>query len=282
MKKFDVVLGSPPFTTRNITKFIDKAYELSDEWVMWVHQSTILTNDRENPKYEKVKRKIGNSIKYLKFFAGSSVYKATIVTPMVINIMNKHKNSEEIEVEDIINNEYITYENHHQINKWNNLEVFPELELKYEKLVLKYGSYFDHVNALWAPIKSTGKYHVNFIHFGGHAYKKSTDKQYKSDFYVLTTKNPEVTTEKLPEGSQKIYFAFNNRNEAQNFLDFSKTKWARFGLSMMKNIQGTYGEVKLIPWLNWKENWPEEKFEKLIKATPEEIEFVNSKIPDYY
>jgi len=66
-------------------------------------------------------------------------------------------------------------------------------------------------------------------------------------------------------------------------MGFLKTRWAAFCLSILKiSSQASSGVFEPIPWLDWSEPWPEERFEKLIKATPEEIEFIHKNIPDYY
>lgn len=66
-------------------------------------------------------------------------------------------------------------------------------------------------------------------------------------------------------------------------MNFLKTRWGAFALSILKmSSQASSGVFEPIPWLKWKESWPEEKFEKLIHATPEEIAFVKENIPDYY
>ena len=113
---------------------------------------------------------------------------------------------------------------------------------------------------------------------GGQIDYKRTTNLYNKGMFVFIAKYSKVT--KTPKGT--FWWSFKKENEAQNFYEFCRGKWARFGLSISKIYQINYGDVWAIPWLDWKQEWTDEKFEELIKATPEEIAFVNEKIPKYY
>ena len=215
MRKFDVVVGTPPYTRKNVIKYTNKFYDISKEWVVIFHQSMWLTNKRNVEKYNKFKDKIGNSIQYLKFLNGSPIFNATISSPLVIDVMNKNKTHPEIIVDDIINNSHLEYDNIYEINSWNDVEIYPELEKKIKKLVSEYGSYSDHADYTWEyknkAEKNLGKYYVTFREFKGTIDYKNIDNIYSKSFYSLLDKNEEVTTIENRKSKVRIYFAFNSR-----------------------------------------------------------------------
>jgi len=296
MKKFDVVIGTPPYTTKDILKYLKKSYDLSDEWLIWLHQSLWMydENPRKDPKFTYMKKLLNGKIEYIKFFNGTPVFKAGIATPLALTVINKNENDPTIEVDDIINNKHITYKNIYEINKWSDLEIFPPLKKKFEILSNKLGNLYEHANYVFGrhkygvnsiygkeeePHNFKNKYYVNCSIWGGQISWKDINTQKKPGFYTILPKSEKVENHR----KKGIFFVFDKENEAQNFLDFLKTKWFSFGLAINKNLQDNGGfNIKLIPWLDWNQEWPFDKFSNLIKATPKEIEFVENHIPDYY
>jgi len=290
MKKFDVVIGTPPYTTRDILKYLKKSYDLSDEWLIWLHQSLWMydENPRKDDQFSDMKKMLNGKIEYIKIFNGTPVFNAGIATPLALTAINKNGNDPTIEVDDLINNKHITYKSIYDINKWSDLETSQQLKKKFKIVSDKFGNLTEHAKYVFGRHKYgnnpeehnlKNRYYVNCSIWGGQISWKDINTQRQPGFYTILPKS-----EKVEKYHKKgMFFAFDKENEAQNFLDFLKTKWFSFGLAINKNLQDNGGfNIKLVPWLNWKESWPPEKFEKLIKATPEEIEFVNSKIPDYY
>jgi len=287
MEKFDVVIGTPPYKTKAIVKYTEKMYDLSNEWTILLHQSRWIIHNEKwvkvYAKYQKLKKKLGNNIEYLKFFNGSPYFNTQIPTPLVIDIINKNKKNPKIIVDDLINKKFnLEYDSIYQINRWNDAKVYPNLEKKFINLIEEYGSYFEHADFSWDKKEKYGKYWITFAEFKGIIDTNHVDNLYKPNFFSMLAKNDAITSKEDRTINIGISFVFNDKEKAQNFFDFSKTKWARFGLSIIKDIQSTSGSLRYVPWLDWEEPWPFDKFSKLIKATPEEIKFVNSKIPDYY
>lgn len=275
--KFDVVIGDPPFLSRPILDFFKSAFNMSKKYIVWTHQTGWLFDrlkpgDEPRGKYMELKKLINGKTESIKLFnANPFIPGRFVITPMAINFIDKDKKDEKIQVEDIINNEKVIYPNAFGMNKWSNLKIYPVLEKKFLDLSLK-----DNLNNHNG--KEEGKYYVNGMQLGGQIETKTPKKIYGKGMFVFMNKKAEVTNSPLG----KLWWSFETSEEAQNFLDFCKTKWARFGLSIPKIYQINYGDTWAIPWLDWKQKWTDKKFEEFIKATPEEIAFVNEKIPNYY
>lgn len=274
MPKFDVVVGNPPYKKTLHLDFLKLAYEISNRWIVWVHPISWIYNRKGAvKKYSEMKELIGNQIVDLKIFNGNPVFNISLISPLSITFIDKNlNNGGKIQVYDDIEGRNITYENINDFNKWNNQDIYLNLENKILNLAKK-KNLFDYRN------KGNGPIFVNFARIRGHKEEKDPHKMDKDDFYTLFPKNY------IPERkiTQDAYFSFKDINRAKNFLDFLKTRWAMFALSIYKNgAQSSGGELKAIPWLDWSDPWTEDRFEKLINATPEEKEFVYKNIPDYY
>ena len=80
-----------------------------------------------------------------------------------------------------------------------------------------------------------------------------------------------------------MFFKFDFNEKALNFLNYIKTDFARFCLSVNKNnSQLECGEMSFIPWLDFSKEWTDEKLYKYFDLTPEEIKFIEKNIPKYY
>lgn len=130
------------------------------------------------------------------------------------------------------------------------------------------------------------KWFVSLPKVRGHIEFKRTDRMVTEDFYSPFPRDIKPVQNIDPlwiKQKQRNWYGFDTYDEALNFIEFLKTRWAMFCLSLNKfnqNVQEK--EAESIPWLNWSEAWSEERFEKLINATTEEIEFVYKNIPNYY
>lgn len=281
--KFDVVVGNPPFKGRGDLhlKFLNLAYKLSSGYIVWIHPSTWILDERgTNKKYEYTKKLIKDNIVNLTFFNGNPIFDVKLFVPFVIEFIDKNNNNKgQIKVFDKLNQKQITYQNIEEINKWGDIKIYPILKNKILKLCEE-DNLNNHDN------KKEGSWYVNLSLLRGNVELKSPQKMVKNDFYTFFPKDPIKPSREIQEKflDRTLFWSFKSEEEATNFINFLKTRWAMFSLSIFKNNQHfLFGNaIESVPWLNWSEPWTEERFEKLINATPEEIEFVHKNIPDYY
>lgn len=286
--KFDVVVGTPPPKAKKNFIFLNLAYQLSNRWIAWFHPSFLFIGDeyiryqpfdlekdkKRGDKSDALKKMFDGKIISMKFLNAAPIFQTTTSTPHIIDIIDKEKNDPKIEVIDTLNNnKKQTFDSIYQINKFRDQEIFPGLRDKYTKICEEIGDNLNqHIN------KKEGDYYVSFQNFGGSIDFSNTKNLYAPNFFTIVAKKEEV--QKEPRGDN--FFSFKTEKEAQNFLDFVKSKWARFGLAIRKVIQYNKGTLGYIPWLDWAESWPEDKFKELINATPEEESFVDKNIPKFY
>jgi site-specific DNA-methyltransferase (adenine-specific) len=121
-------------------------------------------------------------------------------------------------------------------------------------------------------------YYVNFSQLRGNM-SKDKDKIFSDDFYTFVPRNKEIE-DKITD---QLYFCFETKNQAYNFLNYIKSKFARFSLSLFKiNMQLARGELKAVPWLDFNEEWNDEKLYKKFELSESEIRFIEENIPNYY
>jgi hypothetical protein len=115
---------------------------------------------------------------------------------------------------------------------------------------------------------------------------------YSDDFFNFTGKNVEKNkcdhTFRFSEASKlsgqpKPAFSFNNEKERENFLNYCKTKFVRFLMSLTKHGANiTRGELSTIPWLDFTQEWNDKKLCKEFRISEELWEYIDNFIPDYY
>jgi len=81
-----------------------------------------------------------------------------------------------------------------------------------------------------------------------------------------------------------MFFEFNNKNEVLNFIEYLKSDFARFCLSIYKNNghMRSGGVCRLIPWLDFSQSWDDEKLFKHFEIDQETQNYIRKFLPDYY
>lgn len=197
-------------------------------------------------------------------FNANGVFGINLFVPCAITHIDRDHKGEIIMYDDI-NNKIIKYDNINKINKYNSKEY---LSIKNK---LKY------TLSLWSEKYKEGNYYINISQIRGNVSKNGNLT--KNDFYTMITRDEKVSTTK----NKHLYFGFETENEAKNFITYIKSKFTRFCLSIYKNnSQLCRGELDIIPWLDFRQEWTDEKLRKEFNITDKEWEFIESVIPDYY
>ena len=270
--KFDVVIGNPPFNQMIDMLFVQKSYKISDK-VLFVHPSTWLLDEKgKQKKFNDTKNLVKEHLESIVLFNGNKLFGIQLFIPCVFTYINKFKSIVGIECLDKINDIIIIYENVDQINKFSDISIYPSLKDKILSLSEK-DNLLNHKNL------NVGNFFVNLSQIRGHVNLKSDKEMLLDDFYTLITKD-EIVKQTI---NKHIFFSFKTHNEAENFIKYLKTDICRFALSIYKNnSQLDRGELKSIPWLDFSETIEEKELIKKINITDSEIEFIKSKISEYY
>jgi len=274
-ESFDYSIGNPPFNQMIDMKFVRLSYELCDVTCI-VHPSTWLLDEKGKQKaFIQTKELVKDHIESIELFNGNKIFDIVLAVPCVITYINKCKKSKGIYCLDKLNNIEIIYNNIDQINKFSNINIYHILK---EKIINK--TKLDLYNKIKNDNGST--FYVNLSQITGNVYTNDDLKMVKDDFYTLCGKNIKVV-DKPRVQREKTQVSFLNEDHANNFIKYIKTNFVRFCLSMLKNNKNVYcGEMSLIPWLDFTQEWTDEKLIKEFNLTDEEVDFINKHIPKYY
>jgi site-specific DNA-methyltransferase (adenine-specific) len=278
VEKFDIVIGNPPYNQMIDMDFVKKSYKISDK-ILFVHPSTWLLDEKnKQKKFTSTKELIANDLESIVLFNGNGVFGISLFVPCVITYINKNKKTKTIKCSDRINKVEVLYDHISEINKYSNLIEYPSLKNKF-KNKSEIDSILNHKNILY------GNNYVNVSQIRGDV--KFRDRldvgmdeiMIADSFYTIITKD--IVNEK--EKTKHMFFSFKTENESNNFINYLRSRVCRFALSIYKNnSQLDRGEMGLIPYLDFTQEWTDEKLYQEFNLTEEEINFINTHIPKYY
>jgi site-specific DNA-methyltransferase (adenine-specific) len=270
VEKFDIVVGNPPYNQNIDLKILKKSYEISDK-IVFVHPATWLLDEKNKQKrFTSIKDLIGNYLEKSILFNGNFIFGISLFVPCSITYINKEYNGKITVIDEVNGNVTIQYDDIYKINKFNRDEYF-----SIKEKVMKHGDYINNY------LDSNFKYWVNLAQIRGHVNEKDSKNpsMVQDDFYTLCPRDLKVEEKRNKNKS----WSFKTENEAENFLNYIKTKFVRFCLSIYKNnSQLDRGEIDLIPWLDFTQSWDDEKLCKYFNITEEEWNYIDNFIPDYY
>jgi len=311
--KFNRSAENPPFNQMIDLDILQKTYSLCDQ-VIFVHPSTwLLDKKNQQNKFIKTKKLVGDDLEQIILFNGNIIFNVGLFVPCAITNFNKNRKSTGIKCLDKINNIELIYDNINDINKYSDIKIFPKLKekilefCKSDNLInyknIKRGNYFVNIAEIRGNVNQKsginmvmdefcksdnlinyknikrGNYFVNIAEIRGHVNQKSGITMVMDDFYTITTKDLKISNEVY----KKLYFSFETERESINFLNFTKTNFTRFSLSIYKNTAAlNRGEFKCVPWLDFSEEWTDKKLYEYFNINEDEIKFIEKNIPKYY
>jgi hypothetical protein len=270
---FTKCVGNPPYNHNIDLKFLLKYYDMSDS-VAIVHPATWILDEKNIYKpYVNIREKLKIDLEKIILFNGNKTFNIEIAVPCVITYVNKFKNIKNVILcDDKYNKKNITYKNINDINKFSDLKIYPNIKNK----ILEKSK---QDNLLLHKNHNDGDFYVNLAAIVGHTDLRYPDKMFKDDFFTFIPKNLKISLN--PE--KKIFFSFQTENESTNFLNFLKTLFSRFCLSIYKSNKNLdSGELAIVPWLDFTQKWDDRKLYEYFNLTTEEINFIEKYIPNYY
>ena len=283
-KKFDVVFSNPPYNRGMDLKILsallgeNNSESIAKEFVI-VHPSTWLLDLKgKTPAYGSIKNRIEGSLKSVKLFNGNAVFNIDLFLPCVITHIDLSLKSSSISV-DYFGNTYCC-------EKLNEVTKFG----KDWKLVKPFFKIMKTKESVWSHnVKKLtyGKHYCQLAAIMGN-HGKDKSRLVKDDFYTLTIRGSEenkgIRQPNLDRpGNPTPTFEFDTEKERDNFLSYLNTDFARFCLALLKNNNNTsVGEMELIPWLDFTEEWNDEKLFKHFDVNKDLQDYIRSFLPDYY
>jgi site-specific DNA-methyltransferase (adenine-specific) len=290
--KFDIIVGNPPYNGGIDLKFLTKSYQISNQ-LLYVHPSTWVIDEKSSMKrFTLIKELINGHFKYIKLFNGNGIFGISLFVPCVITYIDKQTLTNTIELEDEINDIYTKILDINDINKYNTDEY---ISIK-DKIIT-----ISHNCNVWGNMRfNTNKprnskkisiskrdsyvsnnpdYVINLGRIRGHVNIGQGTNMLKNDFYTIIEKG--LIVEK--DVNKHMFLNFPTELEANNCLKYFKTKIFMFCLSIFKNKSDIdCGELTLVPWLDFSQEWTDEKLIKEFNLTEEEVAFIEKVIPTYY
>jgi len=275
MEKFDVVIGNPPYKEGLHLTFLDNAFEIAKDYVVFVEPASWLISEKEyktKTKEEKIKQKIKNSIQEIDIINLNLSFKnAKLGTPGAIIYIDKNKNSPSFKSFDQMRNKTYYYNDINEISKWGNEKEYKSLKETIKKYISKNGSLLDLRN-------KPGNYYINFSQLRGNISMSDKNLFSNPDFFTLVPNGLKVDQ----SSGKHFHIAFETKEKAENCLNYIKTKFARFCLSILKihnNIDR--GELGIIPLLDFSKKWDDKDLYSYFNLSSSEINFIEENIPSY-
>jgi len=281
--KFDVVFSNPPYNGNIDIKILNEIIDIADELVI-VHPSMWLVENKNTlPEFVKFKSKTVNKIKSAEIFNGNPVFNIKLEKPTgIIHFAN----SKTIEVHNHFTNEIYEVNDHTEISihgkKW--IELSPLVD-KIKDYCLKNSSIWNNIVKSVDDISDDKFYCQTKMKMS--AWCVTQTNSYKSRMFTFIDDDYKTINKATQRESNRIpnnpTFEFNTEAERENFANYCKTDFARFCLSIYKiNENLVWGEMSLIPWLDFTEVWDDDKLFAKFDVSQELQDYIRDFLPDYY
>jgi hypothetical protein len=273
--KFDLVFSNPPYNGNIDIKILNEIIDIADEFVV-VHPSTWLI-DRQglSPLYNKFKNILDGKLKSVDFFNGNPIFNIGLFTPCVITHIDCKINTQ-------------TQVNYFGEMFQSNIYDISIFGSKYNSLIKPFTEKMKQNITLKTSFSDDKKYLVQLAVIIGHSNdSKNATTMLKDDFYTIVMKDSErnkgLRLEIKRKDDSRLIFSFNTEQEQDNFLNYLKTDFARFCLSMYKvHSNQRAGALNLIPWIDFTEEWDDDKLFAKFDVSQELQDYIRDFLPDYY
>lgn len=285
---FDIVFSNPPYNKNVDIKILNEIVDVADEFVI-VHPSTWLVDLKDKtPLYKTFKSKIDGKVSSVELFNGNPIFNIQIFMPCVITHIDK-KHLGAISVNNF--NELYETESIFEITKFG--KDWETIVKPFKDTVEKFIANNDgHVwerfanNKTNSFVKQSG-FLLQLPMGRGHENQVSHTEMVREDFYGVFSndENEVITKNKCQDVAFKggTYCYFPTEEQRNNCVDYLKTDFARFCLAINKlNKHIDSGELELIPWLDFSEEWNDEKLFKFFDISLEQQIYIRKFLPDYY
>jgi hypothetical protein len=292
--KFNVIVMNPPYKGGLHIDMFNKAFDLLVDGgtITCIHPSTPFINRKPtqtDSKTKKIKEIVSKYRTRLTLIDGNKIFNAGFFTPLSIT-----------QVEKVLDEKIETVYSHidstnKEVKVYNNLDnIFihgNDLVIGiYNKILSRTSQSVE--NKLYRN-GSRGNLYLDIIRTCGHP-PKNGETRVNPDFYCLIYKKDEnnlnnliiqIPNEKSEQngGTGFNQISINSIEEGGRLFEYLLTKFSRFCVSLYKiNIQLTSKELDILPYMDFSEEWTDEKLFEYFEFTQEEINFIEEYIPNWY
>lgn len=289
-EKFDIIVSNPPYGNGGNWKlhidFLDKSLDLCSGEIVFVHPSNqfILPIGIKNKYIDRINNKIGHKLSSVCLFNGNQIFNIKKHFPLSITHIKMNKTSDEFVVDNLIMRNTKALKSIHVVNLFNEYKFIDSIRKKVKDRMSSSMESKLRKNRGNTDITSiTGRFFVSIDSLIGSTDDTGIDKMWKPNFFTFVAKNkkPE-STESLETKMPAYRFEFETETEAENFIEYSKTFFARFCLSLLKTDKNMQYKMWLVPEMDFTQEWTDEKLYAHFGITEEEQAFIKEIIPPYY
>lgn len=278
------VVGNPPYNAGLDLKFLKMIIEdIEAETCVIVHPSTYMIDRKGSSRYNNIKHLLDGKLKSAKLFNGNKTFDIGLFVPVLV--IHYDRNYDGLCEVDYFGETFET-------DVWNITKfgsnwgtiVKPFME-KMINVCDEEGSVWDHKTE--DRKEASGKHYVQLAAIRGHVVTNgSSDNLFTDDFYTLvmkdSDKNRGIRRSSMDKTQHNVY-RFNTKREQDNFIEFCKTDFVRFCLSLTKNTpQLCRGEMSIIPWMDFTKSWTDEELYRLFDIDQKTQDYIRSFLPDFY
>ena len=283
--KFDVVVGNPPYLGGLHMKFLQQGFQMlkEDGWLVFVQPSTCFINNKKtNFSGNKIIEEISDHIQSIEFVNGNKIFEIGLFVPCSVTVLSKQKRNGDFIVK-YVSDEVVPYSSVEEISMFPQKETVKSLTEKLttdKNLQQKCNQTRQDLSCL--NLKKPFIVKISTIR--GNV---SKDTLFMSSFWTFLPNDKEYeivySNKQFCEigKNQSLFFEFDSQVEGENFIKYLKTNFARRALSLLKINQQIGGSLNKVPYLDFTQEWTDEKLFKEFKLTQDEIDFINL-IPKYY
>ena len=282
--KFDLVFSNPPYNGNIDLKILQQLKPIAKEMIV-VHPSTWLIDLKgKNKLYNDFKNDL--KLKSVEMFNGNPVFGIGLNVPCSItHIDNTHK-GKNINVK-MFNDEY-------KVTSIDDITKYgKDWTYTVKPFMQTIKSYIDLNGNVWnnkiETMNDRSKFFVQLAAIVGTRDSSSSDRMVKDDFYTIVMKNSDGNRGIRKEFSNTSgvsnmpTYEFSIETEQTNFINYLKTDFARFCLSMYKiQVNNHRGELEIIPWMDFTQEWNDEKLFSHFEIDQETQDYIRSFLPDYH
>ena len=289
-KKFDLVLSNPPYNRGVDLKILSVVEPMTAETVVVHPANFLLEIEERNDLYKAFRNQISSKAISFEIFNLNKVFDINNINNAygVITHLKSDNPKKVIKVR-LLDDEF-EVEQLDDITKFGKswIDIIKTFHNKMMGVCTTDNVYKRVYKNLKDFKTNKNEFVVQFPVGRGNIDKSSNATVYKDDFYTFFSNNTVFQEKHLDsnqcsfEGAGK-YLTFKTKTEQINFFNYMKTDFARFCLALLKKHKlYLQGEMSLIPWLDFTQEWDDEKLYKFFDVDEKTQEYIENFLPDYY
>lgn len=278
MITFDIIFSNPPYGNIDL-KILTSIHCTGTQFII-VHPATWVMDMKNTfDIYQEYKELIDGHVKSLEFFNGNPIFGIESFVPVVITHVDKNYTGS-IDIKYFYNK--FKCESIFDVTKFCE-HWLPIVKPFKEKIDL----YLENNSGVWAKrfrgdiLPDSSKYRCQLSDIRGTPYRGTNFMiMHLNDFYTLANK---ISDNEVRKSDIKNTYYFDSECERNNFFNYCKTYFARFCIAIYKNNSHLdSGEMKFLPYLNFKESWDDEKLFTHFDIDKQTQEYITTYLPKFY